>query len=63
MAIETPKTAGLRQVEPFQLNVPGAESDKVAGSFNPSDAVDSNQLGVNTESIMKLGVPSDKKGG
>jgi hypothetical protein len=40
-AVETPKTAGLRNVQPFQLNVPGAEESDQVASFNPSEGNES----------------------
>lgn len=54
-SIETPKTAGLRKVEPFSLNVPAAtaESDHVqARTFHPSDP---SSKGTNTNSTAKVG--------
>lgn len=49
--IETPKTAGIRNVQPFQLNVPGSGADNFdqqVNSFNPSEGTGggSNQLGT-----------------
>ena len=45
--LETPKTAGLRNVQPFQLNVPGVglDSDPPIKSFNPSEGTGSIHMG------------------